>query len=53
MGHNRKGGEAISKVGYWGTYVSAGAFTAAVVIMVVAFYSNDFSFLYVAENHSP
>ncbi len=52
-GHNRKGGEAISKFGYWGTYVSAGAFTIAVLIMVGAFYGNDFTFLYVAENHSP
>jgi cytochrome c-type biogenesis protein CcmF len=53
MGHNRKGGEAISKFGYWGTYVSAGAFTVAVIIMVVAFYTKDFTFMYVAENHSP
>ncbi|NTU70708.1 MAG: cytochrome c biogenesis protein CcsA [Coriobacteriia bacterium] len=52
-GHNRKGGEMISKLGYWGTYVAAGSLTIAVTIMVVAFYTKDFTFLYVAENHSP
>ena len=51
--HNRKGAEAISKLGYYGTYVSAGALSIAILIMVVAFYTKDYSFMYVAENHSP
>ncbi len=51
-GHNRKGGEAVSKLGYWGTYASAITLTIAVVIMVAAFFGKDYSFLYVAENHS-
>ena len=52
-GHNRKGGEGITRIGYWGTWVSAGALTMSIVIMLIGFYSNNFSFQYVAENHSP
>ena len=50
---NRKGGESISKLGYWGTYLSAGALSLSIVIMLVALYSKNFTFMYVAENHSP
>src|SRR5450830_744420 len=52
-GHNRKGAEPISRLGYYGTYVSAGALTLAILIMTAAFFGHDFSFMYVAENHSP
>ena len=52
-GHGRKRGGSLSGLGYWGTYVSAGALTIAILLLVVAFFAKDYSFMYVAENHSP
>ena len=46
------GGNGASKVGYWATYVSMGALTIASIIMVAAFFGEDYSFMYVAQNHS-
>ena len=51
-GTTARAARRVSKLGYFGTYVSAGALTIAILIMVAAFFGNDFSFLYVAENHS-
>jgi cytochrome c-type biogenesis protein CcmF len=48
----RGAGPGVSKFGYWGTYVSAGALSVSILIMVAAFFGKDFSFLYVVENHS-
>jgi cytochrome c-type biogenesis protein CcmF len=54
VGHMRgaRAGRALTKAGYEATFVSAGLLTIAVLIMVVAFFRQDFTFLYVAENHS-
>lgn len=39
-------------IGYLSTFVATGALTAAVLIIVTAFFGSDFTFRYVAENHS-
>lgn len=38
--------------GYLATFVAAGALTVANLIIVAGFFGNDFSLMYVAENHS-
>lgn len=45
-------GEAVTNAGYLATFASAAAFTIATLTMVVAFFSDNWSFLYVVENHS-
>lgn len=47
-----KEGLGMVKMGYWATFASAASFTISSLIMVVAFFSLDFTFQYVAENHS-
>jgi len=46
-------GDGMSKLGYYATFSAAIALTIAVVLMVVAFFTKDFTFQYVVENHSP
>jgi cytochrome c-type biogenesis protein CcmF len=46
------GGAPVTKLGYVATYVAAGSLTLAILLMVSAFFGQDFSFRYVAENHS-
>lgn len=46
-------GDGMSKLGYYATFTSAIALTLATLLMIVAFFTKDFSFLYVVENHSP
>ena len=45
-------GAGVTQMGYLATFVSMGALTIAVLLMVWAFFANDFTFLYVAQNHS-
>lgn len=45
-------GETLTNIGYIATFAGAGALTLSVLIMLFAFMRNDFSILYVAENHS-
>ena len=54
MGHlaGKKNGEGATNVGYIATFVAAGALTISILIMVFAFFREDFTFLYVAQNHS-
>ncbi len=47
-----KQGEAVTNTGYLATFASAAALTIATLTMVIAFLGKDFTFLYVAENHS-
>jgi len=51
-GHGGEGSEPLTKLGYFATYVAAGSLTLAILIMVSAFFGQDFTFKYVAENHS-
>ena len=46
------GGAPVTKLGYIATYVAAGSLTLAILLMVSAFFGQDFTFKYVAENHS-
>ena len=46
------GGTFVTKLGYIATYVAAGSLTLAILVMVSAFFGQDFTFKYVAENHS-
>jgi cytochrome c-type biogenesis protein CcmF len=48
----KKQGTGIAKVGYLSMFVTAGILTTSISIMVVAFFQKDFTFLYVAENHT-
>ena len=48
-----KKGEGLTNVGYLATFVAAGVLTISIFIMVVSFFRQDFTLLYVAENHSP
>ena len=45
-------GRAITRVGYQATYVAMAALTIAVLLIVFAFFTENFHFQYVAENHS-
>jgi cytochrome c-type biogenesis protein CcmF len=47
-----KEGESVTNAGYLATFTIFGATTLAVVLLVTAFFRKDFSFLYVAQNHS-
>ncbi len=47
-----KNGAGVSKFGYWATFAGAGALTVSVLVMLIAMFSKDFTFMYVAENHS-
>ncbi len=48
----QKDGEKSTNVGYIITFVVAALLTVALGILLVAFFRNDFTFRYVAENHS-
>jgi cytochrome c-type biogenesis protein CcmF len=54
FGHLRgsKHGEGLTNAGYVATFISAGILTVSILVMVLAFFRKDFTFLYVAENHS-
>ncbi|MDZ4168082.1 MAG: cytochrome c biogenesis protein CcsA [Coriobacteriia bacterium] len=47
-----KKGEAVTNAGYIATFVSAAGYTLSTLAMTVAFFSKDFTLLYVASNHS-
>ena len=47
-----KQGESITNVGYLATFAAMAALTVACLLLVVAFFRPDYSFYYVAENHS-
>ncbi len=47
-----KQGNSITNVGYLATFAAMGALTVAVLLLVVAFFRPDYSFYYVAQNHS-
>lgn len=46
------GAQMVLHPGYLGTFVSAGGLTVATLIIVAAFFGNDYSLRYVAENHT-
>jgi cytochrome c-type biogenesis protein CcmF len=47
-----KEGEGLTNAGYLSTFVVFATTTLSVVVLVTAFFRKDFTFLYVAENHS-
>ena len=47
-----KQGNSITNVGYLATFAAMGALTVAVLLMVVAFFTPNYTFYYVAQNHS-
>jgi len=47
-----KDGEGLTNIGYLATFASMGAMTVSVLTLVFAFFRNDYTFMYVAENHS-
>jgi len=47
-----RGGEGVTHAGYLATFVAMGALTITILIMVAAFFRGDFTFYYVAQNHS-
>jgi cytochrome c-type biogenesis protein CcmF len=46
-----KAGESITNAGYYATFAAFGTMTVAALTMLMAFLRNDFTFMYVAENH--
>ncbi|HET6352525.1 MAG TPA: cytochrome c biogenesis protein CcsA [Coriobacteriia bacterium] len=54
LGHKlgEKEGEGVTNIGYYATFAGAVSFTVSVLTLVVAFFQENFTFLYVAENHS-
>jgi cytochrome c-type biogenesis protein CcmF len=46
-----KQGEGATNVGYLATFAAFGSYTVSVAVMWAAFFGNDFTFQYVAENH--
>ncbi|NTW28763.1 MAG: heme lyase CcmF/NrfE family subunit [Coriobacteriia bacterium] len=55
IGHKlgEKRGEDATNAGYLATLVAGGALTVALLVLAVAFFRQDFTLQYVAENHSP
>ena len=47
-----KDGEGATNVGYFASFAAAGGLTAAIAVLLSAFFRLDFTFRYVAENHS-
>jgi cytochrome c-type biogenesis protein CcmF len=47
-----KAGEGVTNTGYIATFAVLGSLTASIFILLVAFFQKNFSFQYVAENHS-
>ncbi|HEY5539989.1 MAG TPA: cytochrome c-type biogenesis CcmF C-terminal domain-containing protein [Coriobacteriia bacterium] len=47
-----KKGEGLTNIGYLATFVAAGALTISILVMTFAFFRGDFTFQYVAQNHS-
>ena len=47
-----KQGNSITNVGYLATFAAMAALTVAVLLMVVAFFTPNYTFFYVAQNHS-
>ena len=54
LGHLQgpKHGEGLTNTGYIATFVAAGALTISILVMTLAFFRGDFSFMYVAQNHT-
>jgi cytochrome c-type biogenesis protein CcmF len=54
FGHlqGRKQGGGLTNAGYVASFITAGILSAGILVMVIAFFRNDFTFLYVAENHT-
>jgi cytochrome c-type biogenesis protein CcmF len=48
-----KQGGAATRFGYRATYVAMGSLSITIVLLVLAFFRKDFTFMYVAEYHSP
>jgi cytochrome c-type biogenesis protein CcmF len=44
-------GEPITNTGYFATFTATAGYTVSVLIMLAAFFRQDFTFQYVAENH--
>ncbi len=53
-GHSlgEKNGEGITNIGYYATFAGAVAFTGTILTLVLAFFQENFKYLYVVENHS-
>lgn len=47
-----KDGESVTNTGYYATFIAMAAATISTVIMISAFFRLDFTFQYVARNHS-
>lgn len=47
-----KQGEGVTNTGYLATFAAMGSYTVTIAVMLAAFFRNDFTFQYVAENHS-
>jgi len=45
-------GEGVTNTGYLATFAVLGSLSASVFILVIAFFQENFTFMYVAENHS-
>jgi cytochrome c biogenesis factor len=54
LGHTAgpKQGEGMTNAGYFATFAVFGTTTASTLLLVVALFQKNFSFLYVVENHS-
>ncbi len=48
----QKEGEGVTNIGYIATFVAMAALTVSILIMITAFFRQDFTFDYVALNHS-
>lgn len=48
----KRDGETVTNIGYLATFAAAGALTVSVLILMFAFFRDDFSIQYVASNHS-
>ncbi|PKQ15105.1 MAG: hypothetical protein CVT67_10955 [Actinobacteria bacterium HGW-Actinobacteria-7] len=46
-----KDGEPITNIGYFATFAGMAALTVSTLTMLMAFFRNDYTFMYVAENH--
>jgi len=47
-----KAGESLTNAGYIATFIAFLTTSAAIMLLLVAFFTKNFSFLYVVENHS-
>ncbi|MDR3687168.1 MAG: cytochrome c biogenesis protein CcsA [Coriobacteriia bacterium] len=47
-----KAGEGLTNFGYLATFAATGALTISILVMALAFFRHDYTFMYVAQNHS-